>query len=215
MNAHNKLAGMFGKAGQDKKADKKEKVKYTWQQNVALYLHDMIFMLVIVMAVLMLFLRVIVVDGPSMENTLLNGDYMLLVGNMFYKDPSHGDIVVVSKQAYDNGKPIVKRVIATEGQTVDIDFNEGVVYVDGVALDEPYTKTLTTLREGSDFPQVVEEGNVFVMGDNRNNSKDSRSTQIGQVDKREVLGKVIFLMYPGTGMKGDQARDFDRIGAIA
>ena len=163
MNAHNKLAGMFGKAGQDKKADKKKKVKYTWQQNVALYLHDMIFMLVIVMAVLMLFLR----------------------------------------------------VIATEGQTVDIDFNEGIVYVDGVALDEPYTKTLTTLREGSDFPQVVEEGNVFVMGDNRNNSKDSRSTQIGQVDKREVLGKVIFLMYPGTGMKGDQARDFDRIGAIA
>ena len=215
MNAHNKLAGMFGKAGQDKKADKKKKVKYTWQQNVALYLHDMIFMLVIVMAVLMLFLRVIVVDGPSMENTLLNGDYMLLVGNMFYKDPSYGDIVVVSKQAYDNGKPIVKRVIATEGQTVDIDFNEGIVYVDGVALDEPYTKTLTTLREGSDFPQVVEKGNVFVMGDNRNNSKDSRSTQIGQVDKREVLGKVIFLMYPGTGMKGDQTRDFDRIGAIA
>ena len=215
MNAHNKLAGMFGKAGQDKKADQKKKVKYTWQQNVALYLHDMIFMLVIVMAVLMLFLRVIVVDGPSMENTLLNGDYMLLVGNMFYKDPSYGDIVVVSKQAYDNGKPIVKRVIATEGQTVDIDFNEGIVYVDGVALDEPYTKTLTTLREGSDFPQVVEKGNVFVMGDNRNNSKDSRSTQIGQVDKREVLGKVIFLMYPGTGMKGDQVRDFDRIGAIA
>ena len=215
MNAHNKLAGMFGKAGQDKKADEKKKVKYTWQQNVALYLHDMIFMLVIVMAVLMLFLRVIVVDGPSMENTLLNGDYMLLVGNMFYKDPSYGDIVVVSKQAYDNGKPIVKRVIATEGQTVDIDFNEGIVYVDGVALDEPYTKTLTTLREGGEFPQVVAEGNVFVMGDNRNNSKDSRSTQIGQVDKREVLGKVIFLMYPGTGMKGDHARDFDRIGAIA
>ena len=93
--------------------------------------------------------------------------------------------------------------------------NDGVVYRNGTALDEPYTKTLTTLREGSDFPQVVEEGNVFVMGDNRNNSKDSRSTQIGQVDKREVLGKVIFLMYPGTGMKGDQARDFDRIGAIA
>ena len=214
MNAHNKLAGMFGKAGQDKKADEKKKEKYTWQQNVALYLHDMIFMLVIVMAVLMLFLRIIVVDGPSMESTLLNGDYMLLVGNMFYKNPSYGDIVVVSKQAYDNGKPIVKRVIATEGQTVDIDFNEGVVYVDGVALDEPYTKTLTTLKEGTTFPLVVEEGKVFVMGDNRNNSKDSRSTQIGLVDKREVLGKVAFILFPGTGMGGTEQRDFSRIGVV-
>ncbi len=141
---------MFGK----KKTEevKKEEQKYTWQQNVALYLHDMICMLVAVMAVLMLFLRIIVVDGPSMERTLLNGDYMLLVSNMFYKEPKHGDVVVVSKQAYDNGKPIVKRVIATEGQTVDIDFNEGVVYVDGVALDEPYTKTLTTLKEGTVSP---------------------------------------------------------------
>lgn len=214
MNAHNKLAGMFGKAGQDKKTDEKKKVKYTWQQNVALYLHDMIFMLVIVMAVLMLFLRIIVVDGPSMENTLLNGDYMLLVGNMFYKNPSYGDIVVVSKQAYSNGKPIVKRVIATEGQSVDIDFNEGVVYVDGVALDEPYTKTLTTLKEGTTFPLVVEEGKVFVMGDNRNNSKDSRSTQIGLVDKREVLGKVAFILFPGTGMGGTEQRDFSRIGVV-
>ena len=214
MNAHNKLAGMFGKAGQDKKADEKKKVKYTWQQNVALYLHDMIFMLVIVMAVLMLFLRVIVVDGPSMENTLLNGDYMLLVSNMFYKNPGYGDIVVVSKQAYSNGKPIVKRVIATEGQTVDIDFEQGTVYVDGVALDEPYTKTLTTLKETASFPQVVEPGKVFVMGDNRNNSKDSRSKDIGQVDKREVLGRVVCLLFPGTGMGGTQVRDFSRVGAV-
>lgn len=203
---------MFGK----KKTEevKKEEQKYTWQQNVSLYLHDMICMLVAVMAVLMLFLRIIVVDGPSMERTLLNGDYMLLVSNMFYKEPKHGDVVVVSKQAYDNGKPIVKRVIATEGQTVDIDFNEGIVYVDGVAQDEPYTKTLTTLKEGTVFPLVVEEGKVFVMGDNRNNSKDSRSTQIGQVDKREVLGKVAFILFPGTGMGGTEQRDFGRIGVV-
>lgn len=203
---------MFGKKKTEEA--KKEEQKYTWQQNVALYLHDMICMLVVVMAVLMLFLRIIVVDGPSMERTLLNGDYMLLVSNMFYKEPKYGDVVVVSKQAYDNGKPIVKRVIATEGQTVDIDFNEGVVYVDGVALDEPYTKTLTTLKEGTTFPLVVEEGKVFVMGDNRNNSKDSRSTQIGLVDKREVLGKVAFILFPGTGMGGTEQRDFSRIGVV-
>lgn len=191
-----------------------QKPKYTWQQNTALYLHDMVIMLVAVMAVLMLFFRIIVVDGPSMENTLLNGDYMLLVSNIFYRNPQYGDIVVVSKQAYDDGKPIVKRIIATEGQTVDIDFEEGIVYVDGVALEEPYTKTLTTLKEGNTFPQVVQPGMVFVMGDNRNNSKDSRSTQIGQVDKREVLGKVVFLLFPGTGMNGAQQRDFSRIGVM-
>lgn len=185
---------MFGK----KKTEevKKEEQKYTWQQNVALYLHDMICMLVAVMAVLMLFLRIIVVDGPSMERTLLNGDYMLLVSNMFYKEPKHGDVVVVSKQAYDNGKPIVKRVIATEGQTVDIDFNEGVVYVDGVAQDEPYTKTLTTLKEGTVFPLVVEEGKVFVMGDNRNNSKDSRNPMVGALERKMIKGHVRCVVFP-------------------
>ena len=193
---------------------KKEAPKYTWQQNVALYLHDIIYMLVVVMVLLMLFFRVIVVDGPSMERTLLNGDYMFLVSNLFYNNPQYGDVVVVSKQAYDNGKPIVKRVIATEGQEVDIDFQEGIVYVDGVALEEPYTKTLTTLKEGATFPQTVAPGCVFVMGDNRNNSKDSRSLQIGQVDKREVLGKVCYILFPGTGMGGTEERDFHRIGAV-
>lgn len=200
---------MFGK-----KNDTAEKVTYTWQQNVALYLRDLVYMLVVVMVLLMLFFRIIVVNGPSMENTLLNGDYMLLVSNLFYKDPRAGDVVVVSKQAYDNGKPIVKRVIATEGQVVDIDFEEGIVYVDGAPLDEPYTKTLTTLKEGNTFPQTVEEGHVFIMGDNRNNSKDGRSPQIGQVDKREVLGRVFYILFPGTGMGGTQERDFHRIGAI-
>lgn len=208
---------MFAKKNEEEartSPKKKESTKYTWQQNVSLYLHDLVYMLAVVMVLLMLFFRIIIVDGPSMERTLLNGDYMLLVSNLFYKDPRPGDVVVVSKQAYDNGKPIVKRVIATEGQEVDIDFEEGIVYVDDVPLDEPYTKTLTTLKEGNSFPQTVEPGCVFIMGDNRNNSKDSRSPQIGQVDEREIVGKVIFLLFPGTGMGGTQARDFHRIGAV-
>ena len=191
---------MFAKKNEEEartSPKKKESPKYTWQQNVSLYLHDLVHMLAVVMVLLRLFFRIIIVDGPSMERTLLNGDYMLLVSNLFYKDPQPGDVVVVSKQAYDNGKPIVKRVIATEGQEVDIDFEEGIVYVDDVPLDEPYTKTLTTLKEGNSFPQTVEPGCVFIMGDNRNNSKDSRSPQIGQVDEREIVGKVIFLLFPG------------------
>ena len=202
---------MFGK----KKTEevKKEEQKYTWQQNVALYLHDMICMLVAVMAVLMLFLRIIVVDGPSMERTLLNGDYMLLVSNMFYKEPKHGDVVVVSKQAYDNGKPIVKRVIATEGQTVDIDFNEGVVYVDGEALEEDYIREPTYTAEGTEFPLTVPEGSIFVMGDNRNGSSDSRDYRLGTVDTRYVIGKAAFLIFPGPDYETEK-RDFKRIGVI-
>ena len=196
-----------------KKSEKKETPKYTWQQNLSLYLHDLVYMLTVVMIVLMLEFRIIIVDGPSMQNTLQDGDYMLLVSNLFYKDFQYGDVVVVSKHTYDDGKPIVKRVIATEGQIVDIDFDQGIVYVDGLPLDEPYISTPTQLKEGATFPQIVEEGCVFVMGDNRMNSRDSRYPRIGQIDTREVLGKVIYLVFPGTGIGGTE-RDFGRIGAV-
>ena len=136
-----------------------------------------------------------------------------MTGNLFYREPKQGDIVVLSKQAYDHGKPIVKRVIATEGQIVDMDFENGIVYVDGLPLEEDYTNTMTNLDEGAVFPQIVEENCVFVMGDNRNNSKDSRSLEIGQVDKREILGKVALILFPGTD-GGSQKRDFQRIGKV-
>lgn len=199
--------GMF-----DKK-EKKEAPKLTWQQNISLTLHDLVYMLVIVMVLLMLFFRVIIVNGPSMQQTLLNGDYMLLVNNLFYHDYKYGDVVVISKHTYDNGKPIVKRVIATEGQIVDIDFDNGIVYVDGLPLDEPYISTPTQLKEGNEFPQIVEEGCVFVLGDNRMNSRDSRYPRIGQIDSRELLGKVLYIVFPGTGLQGE-ARDYSRIGAV-
>ena len=195
---------MFAKKNEEEartSPKKKESPKYTWQQNVSLYLHDLVYMLAVVMVLLMLFFRIIIVDGPSMERTLLNGDYMLLVSNLFYKDPRPGDVVVVSKQAYDNGKPIVKRVIATEGQEVDIDFEEGIVYVDDVPLDEPYTKTLTTLKEGNSFPQTVEPGCVFIMGDNRNNSEDSRFADVGFVPHKLVKGRALVCFWPLGSMR--------------
>lgn len=190
-----------------------EKKKYDWKQNIVLYLHDIVYMLVVVMLLLTLFFRIIVVNGPSMKTTLLDGDYLLLLSNLFYKEPQYGDVVVVSKESFDNGKPIVKRVIATEGQIVDIDFDNSIVYIDGLPLEEPYTSTPTVIREGMEFPMQVEKGCVFVMGDNRSNSRDSRYPLIGNVDKREVLGKVLFLIFPGTA-DGAYPRQFDRMGAV-
>lgn len=191
----------------------KEQQPLSWQQNVVLYVHDLVYLLAAVVLVLTILFRVVVVSGPSMKMTLLDGDYLLLVSNLFYKTPKQGDVVVVSKKAFENGKPIVKRVIAVEGQLVDIDFENGVVFVDGQALDEPYTNTPTNLEEGARFPQTVAKGCVFVMGDNRNNSRDSRYPEIGQIDSRELLGKVLYLVFPGT--EGNHySRDFDRMGAV-
>ena len=177
------------------------------------YLHDIVYILGLILLIFTFCMRVVIVSGSSMFSTLVDGDYLLLLSNVFYHEPEHGDIVVISKETFDNGKPIVKRVIATEGQTVDIDFANGIVYVEGKALEEDYINSLTTVDEGMDFPLTVPEGCIFVLGDNRGISLDSRNPNIGFIDKREVLGKAIFLMYPGTHY-GQVLQDFDRLGVI-
>ena len=187
--------------------------KPDWKKSTVLYIHDLIYLLAGIVLVFLLVFRVIVVNGSSMYDTLLHGDYLLLLSNVFYQEPEHGDIVVISKESFDNGKPIVKRVIAKEGQTVDIDFENGIVYVDGIALQEDYIYTLTTVDEGMAFPLTVEEGCIFVLGDNRGVSLDSRNPNVGQIDTREVLGKAIFLIYPGDNY-GKDIRDLERIGVI-
>ena len=188
-------------------------VKRSFRDNILEYLHDLIYILTAVVLLCLLCFRVVVVTGSSMYNTLIDGDYLLLISSTFYRQPQQGDIIVASKDSFDGGKPIVKRVIATEGQFVDIDFETGTVYVDGVALEEAYTYTKTTLDEGVSFPLRVETGHVFVLGDNRDRSKDSRSPEIGQVDHREILGKAIFLFMPGTD-GGNDPLDFSRIGVL-
>ena len=184
-----------------------------WKKSVVLYLHDVIYLLTVILIVFLLIFRVIVVSGSSMRSTLVDGDYLLLFGNLLYGDPEYGDIVVISKESFDGGKPLVKRVIAAQGQIVDIDFDSGIVFVDGKALDEPYINTPTNLPEGVSFPLLVEDNCYFVMGDNRNNSRDSRSPEIGQVDRREILGKAFFLMFPGTD-KNTVSRDLNRMGGL-
>lgn len=193
--------------------------KTTWKHGVLLYLHDLVYLLAAVIVIFLLLFRVVVVSGRSMNDTLYDGDYLLLLSNIFYSDPQAGDVIVAAKEDFKNGAPIVKRVIATEGQWVDIDFERGIVYVGDdlehmVPLVEPYTKTLTTKAEGVVFPLQVEDGHIFVLGDNRDDSKDSRHPEIGLIDKREVMGKVIFLFFPGTNY-GMRPRDFGRIGVVA
>ena len=178
------------------------------------YLHDLVYLLGAILVVFLVFFRVVVVSGPSMQNTLVDGDYLLLIGKPFYTQPAPGDIIVAAKDSYENGTPIVKRIIATEGQLVDIDFETGVVTVDGEILEEPYIKNLTTLFEGTKFPLKVKQGCVFIMGDNRMNSKDSRDPLIGQIDTREILGRAIVLFLPGTN-GGTISRDYSRIGVLS
>ena len=194
-------------------ASDKEKEPRSWKQSVLLYVHDLMCMLLVVMLLFLVVFRVILVTGDSMFTTLWDGDYLLLVSELFCGAPEPGDIVVISKQSFDNGSPIVKRVIATEGQTVDIDFESGTVYVDGKALREPYIHNETTNEEGTVFPLTVADNCIFVLGDNRAVSLDSRSPQIGQIDRREVLGKAICLMIPGTH-HGQLLPDYSRIGAV-
>lgn len=194
-------------------SEQKKEKKLSWQKNAVLYLHDLIYALAVLMIVFLLLFRVVVVSGSSMYNTLMDGDCLLVISNLFCGDPKQGDIIVASKESFDDGAPIIKRVIATEGQTVDIDFEAGIVYVDGQALDEPYTYTPTTTHGATQFPLVVEEGCLFVMGDNRSISRDSRYMEIGQIDCREVIGKAVFLVMPGTH-KGAHERDFSRIGVL-
>ena len=184
------------------------------QDSILLYLHDFVTWLVAILLVFLLLLRVVVVSGPSMNATLVHGDYLLLINNVFYQNPKQGDIIVAAQSSYHGGEPIIKRVIATEGQWVNIDFETGVVYVNGTALDEPYTNTPTNLYEGVDFPLMVDEGCIFVLGDNRNASKDSRSPEIGQIDKREILGKAVFLFLPGKDPVTNEM-NFKRIGALS
>ncbi|MCB6365482.1 signal peptidase I [Intestinibacillus massiliensis] len=148
--------------------------------------------------------RLIGVDGSSMYPTLHDRDKVFM-SNLFYT-PEKGDIVVLTKSSFIDG-PIVKRVIATAGDTIDINFSTMEVSVNGEVLDEPYVNPETTaplLSGDMIFPQTVPEGCVFVMGDNRNHSSDSRVASLGMVDERYILGHVLVRVLP-----------LDRIGGIS
>ena len=160
-----------------------------------------------------LVLRIVRVDGDSMRDTLQDGDVLIALSRHLSGELEQGDIVVVQREGFNHGQPIVKRVIAVEGQTVDIDFEEGIVIVDGKDLDEDYTLEPTWLEEGMNFPMTVPEDSYFILGDNRNHSEDSRSPDLGTVTHGEVVGKAVLLMLPGESADSGK-REFGRMGLL-
>ena len=188
------------------KSDEKSTIKSDFFD----WLEILVSAIILLVVLFTFFFKIVIVDGPSMKNTLHNGERIIIsnIGG----EAKYGDIVVVSRNQNnvvgnsDASAPIIKRVIATAGQTVDIDFEKGIVYVDGVALEEPYVKTPTNLYFDITFPVNVPDNCVFVLGDNRNDSTDSRSSRIGDagmIDKRYILGKAVLRVLP-----------FDKFGSV-
>lgn len=169
---------------------------------VSLNLYDWVNSIIVAVVAVVILLtfcfRLIDVDGRSMEPTLINTD-KVIVTNLFYT-PNNGDVVVISHgEKYD--KPLIKRVIATEGQTLDIDFENCKIYVDGALIDEPYIQG-ETIEGNADIPDVVPEGKVFVLGDNRPVSLDSRSREVGLIDEESIIGKAQFVIIPHSYREG-------------
>nr|WP_326185717.1 signal peptidase I [uncultured Oscillibacter sp.] len=188
----------------ERKTERPDRGLYDWVQTLVCA----------VTAVVLIFAfaaRIVSVSGPSMRETLQNGDKLLVLDSHLCGEYRQGDIVIFQKPDFEDGEQIVKRVVATAGQTVDVDFGAGVVYVDGEALEEPYTREPTWLDEGLSFPVTVPEGCVFVMGDNRNDSKDSRHTELGPLDTRCVIGRAVLIAIPGE-TAGLERREWSRVG---
>ena len=191
--------------------------KRSFLYDVYSLLHDLVYILAAITLVFVFLVRLVGVNGESMLPTLYHGDYLALQSNVIMGDLEYGDIVVARKLEFRDGEPIVKRVIATEGQTVRIYYDnngELCVSVDGVVLDEPYINEEMLPIYSVPMEVTVEKDCIFVMGDNRNHSSDSRVESIGQIKLDQVLGKVLCIILPGKDAVTGE-RDFSRFGAVS
>ena len=166
----------------------KNEKRLSGNRNLLEWVDSVVMAVVFVALVFTFVVRAVRVDGRSMNPTLQ--DQQLLFISSLPDEPEYGDVVVVD--AYTrHGQTLSKRVIGKAGDVIDIDFAAGIVYRIGEALSEPYTGEPTYLKFDTQFPITVPQGSVFVMGDNRNNSRDSRLGEIGCVDLHNILGKTL------------------------
>ncbi len=157
------------------------------------WIDALVFCAVAIIFIFLFFFRLVVVQGASMEPNFLEGD-RLIIRSVAYT-PERGDVVVLDSFS-GTGKPLVKRIIALGGDVIDIDPVTAAVTVNGEVIDEPYILGKTTHLDDIGYPFTVSEGSIFVMGDNRENSNDSRSFIIGEVDERSVMGEAVFRIWP-------------------
>ena len=175
------------------KDDAKSEPRYGFTYNLADFMLSMVKVTAVLVVVLMLFLRYAVVDGESMVPTFQNRD-RVFAANILY-EPQRLDVVAVFDSKFFH-KPLIKRVIGLPGDKIVVDTEVGMVYVNDVALDDSYIAEPTTEAGNVIYPVIVPEGYIFVMGDNRNESYDSRFTEIGMIKLEAIIGKVVYRFYP-------------------
>lgn len=165
---------------------------FNWKKEAGEWFVAIVVAVVLAFIIRTFLFTLVQVSGPSMEETLHTGD-RLIVTKLGYK-PAQGDIVVFRPDQHPN-EPYIKRVIATEGQTVDIDFANGIVYVDGKVYEEDYIKNLTQRQSDVEFPITVPKGCVFVMGDNRMQSHDGRSLDVSSIKTEDISADDYYYSY--------------------
>lgn len=167
--------------------------KFNWKKELMDWVVSIIIAVILALVIKTYIFTLVKVDGPSMNPTLTHGD--TLYANRFLYSPEAGDIVIF-RPAHSPKTPYIKRVIATEGQEVYIDAISGTVTVDGKVLREDYISEPLLSAGNMTYPCVVPKDHIFVLGDNRNNSRDSRDATVGFVPEDNIIGKAVFRILP-------------------